>query len=154
MSPRFETITPWALVEPEEPASIDPWERQQLFGNARLALLYSGSFGRAHSADVIPRLARELKAHGGRIAFSVRQQDAVKLKRQMGPDASIVFAPFADSTALECRLSAADVHIVSLRENWTGTVVPSKFFGALAIGRPVLFLGSRDSAIARWIEEL
>jgi hypothetical protein len=46
------------------------------------------------------------------------------------------------------------VQIVSLRENWTGTVVPSKFFGALAIGRPVLFLGSPDSAIAKWITEL
>jgi hypothetical protein len=46
------------------------------------------------------------------------------------------------------------VQIVSLRENWTGTVVPSKFFGALAIGRPVLFLGSPDSAIAKWVKEL
>ena len=33
-------------------------------------------------------------------------------------------------------------------------MVPSKFFGALAIGRPVLFLGSPDSAIAKWIKEL
>jgi Tfp pilus assembly protein PilN len=32
-------------------------------------------------------------------------------------------------------------------------VVPSKFFGALAAGRPVLFAGPRDAAIARWIEE-
>ena len=46
------------------------------------------------------------------------------------------------------------MQIVTLRESWTGTVVPSKFFGALAIGRPVLFVGSPDSAIAKWIQEL
>jgi hypothetical protein len=35
---------------------------------------------------------------------------------------------------LAARLSAADVHNISLREDWTATVIPSKFFGALAIG--------------------
>jgi hypothetical protein len=31
-------------------------------------------------------------------------------------------------------------------------VVPSKFFGSLAAGRPVIFAGPSGSAIARWIE--
>ncbi len=66
---------------------------------------------------------------------------------------NIRFAGFADEDQLAARLAAADIHLVTLRENWTGTVVPSKFFGALAAGRPVLFSGSADSAIAQWIEE-
>lgn len=33
-------------------------------------------------------------------------------------------------------------------------VVPSKFFGSLAAGRPVVFAGSPDAAIAVWIREL
>ena len=32
-------------------------------------------------------------------------------------------------------------------------VVPSKFFGSLAAGRPVVFAGGPDSAIAGWIRE-
>src|SRR5690606_25618685 len=68
-------------------------------------------------------------------------------------DRNIRFAGFADERRLSARLTAADIHLVALRENWTGTVVPSKFFGALAAGRPVLFAGSADSAIARWIED-
>jgi hypothetical protein len=31
--------------------------------------------------------------------------------------------------------------------------VPSKFFGSLAAGRPVLFAGSPESSIAKWIVE-
>ena len=42
---------------------------------------------------------------------------------------------------------------MSLHPDWTGTVVPSKFFGALAAGRGVVFAGSEDSAIAQWIRD-
>jgi len=52
---------------------------------------------------------------------------------------------------LEKRLGAADIHMASLRPEWTGAVVPSKFFGSLAAGRPVLFAGSPSSSIALWI---
>ena len=77
-----------------------------------------------------------------------------QLKSEVGDaDANIRFAGFADESELMLRLTAADIHLVSLRDDWTGTVVPSKFFGAIAVGRPVLFAGSPDSAIAKWITE-
>jgi colanic acid biosynthesis glycosyl transferase WcaI len=151
---RQETIPPWALVEPEEPAAIDPTERQALFGGAPIGLLYSGSFGLAHSWHGIPELARILAPKGGKVVFSVQGNAVEELRAAMQKaEAPVGFAPFAPNHHLGTRLSAADVHIVSLRESWTGTVVPSKFFGALAMGRPVLFLGSPHSAVARWIEE-
>lgn len=150
----FQTIAPWALTEPQRVAPMDAVERKILFGEANLGLLYSGTFGHAHTSHMIPELAEALERGGGRITFSAggnafdRLQETV---RESG--ARINFVPPASSSALEARLAAADVHIVTLREGWTGTVVPSKFFGALAVGRPVLFIGSTESAIARWIEE-
>jgi len=150
---KVETITPWALVETSAPAPVDAGERMRLFGETRLALLYSGTFGRAHSWTGIPELAKAI-APSGSIVFSVQGncvdtlKDAVRLS-----GAPISFAPFASEDQLQARLSAADVHIVTLHEGWTGAVVPSKFFGALAMGRPVLFIGASDSAIAQWIEQ-
>jgi hypothetical protein len=32
--------------------------------------------------------------------------------------------------------------------------VPSKFFGALAVGRPVVYAGPEQSDVARWIRSL
>jgi colanic acid biosynthesis glycosyl transferase WcaI len=151
---RKETIAPWALVEPDGPSSMDPTERQLLFGESAIGLLYSGTFGLAHTWDGVPELARILARSGGKVVFSVQGNAVAELRnglQQAG--APVCFVPFAPSHLLGTRLSAADVHIVSLKEAWTGTVVPSKFFGALAMGRPVLFLGSRESAVARWIEE-
>jgi hypothetical protein len=149
-----ETITPWALVEPASPAPMDLAERKALFGDATIALLYSGSFGLAHSWHGIPELAKILAPAGAKIVFSVQGNAAAALRNAMEKaNIRVRFAAFAPNHLLATRLAAADVHIVSLQEGWTGTVVPSKFFGALAIGRPVLFLGSPDSAVARWIEE-
>src|ERR1700738_583559 len=68
-------------------------------------------------------------------------------------DNNVTLCPFASQEHLEARLSAADILVVTLRDEWTGAVVPSKFFGALAAGRPVLFEGSDDCAIAQWIKE-
>jgi colanic acid biosynthesis glycosyl transferase WcaI len=149
-----DTVVPWALVEPDGPSPIPAAERNELFGGAKLGLLYSGSFGRAHSWRGIPEIAEALREGGGRVVFSVRGNAVARLREELEKCGSpIEFAEFASTEGLNSRLSAADVHIVSLREEWTGTVVPSKFFGALAIGRPVLFLGSADSAIAQWIRE-
>jgi glycosyltransferase involved in cell wall biosynthesis len=152
---RRETFPPWALVEPPGPLEADPGERRLLFGDARLGILYSGSFGRAHSFAELLALARRLRGTGIRFAFSVRGNREAELRAAVTPeDGNVSFAPFVPEQDLARRLGAADVHAVSLRPEWTGTVVPSKFQAALAAGRPVLFAGSPESSPARWIAEL
>lgn len=147
------TLTPWALAEPQQPLTPDPEERLQLFGDAKLALMYSGTLGRAHIYDEVLALAQLFREKEIKLVFSVRGNCAEKLAQAVSQaDTNISFCPFASDEALERRLSAADVHVVSLHPQWTGLVVPSKFFGAIAAGRPVLFSGSSDSAIAQWIE--
>jgi glycosyltransferase involved in cell wall biosynthesis len=147
------TIVPWALAEPPSATPVESTERMEVFGEAKLGLLYSGNFGRAHSYESILRLADRIAPAGARVAFSVRGNSVEELRCATAGRPYVRFVPFAAPDRLEARLSAADIHVVSLREAWTGTVVPSKFFGALAAGRPVLFAGSPDSAIAQWIRE-
>ncbi len=151
---RALTIPPWALVEPPRPITPDPEARRALFGDASLALLYAGTFGRAHAHEAIVALSRRLRDANVRTCFGVRgnREDALRSSLDAS-DTNIAIAPFADERALAERLGAADIHLASLREDWDGVVVPSKFFGSLAIGRPVIFAGSRKSSLARWIEE-
>jgi glycosyltransferase involved in cell wall biosynthesis len=147
------TLTPWALEEPAKPMAFDQAERKDLFGKASLGLLYSGSFGRAHNYTLTLALVRQL---GKKVilAYSARGSRLDELKKAMTPeDNNVRFVDFAPPDRLRYRLSAPDVHIVSLRPEWTGTVVPSKFFGALAAGRPVLFEGDESSSIAQWIRK-
>lgn len=149
---RRATLTPWALAEPKAPLAVDTIARRSAFGDAPLLLMYSGSFGRSHSFAEILHIARNMRHVDAHFAFSIagNRADAVR-KAVREDDRNISFLPFASPDQLESRLSMADIHIVSLRSDWTGTVVPSKFFGAIASGRPVLFVGDEGSYIAETI---
>jgi glycosyltransferase involved in cell wall biosynthesis len=61
------------------------------------------------------------------------------------------FRPYQPAELLAQSLSAADVHLVSLRPELEGLIVPSKFYGICAAGRPTMFVGDRDGEIARLI---
>ena len=62
---------------------------------------------------------------------------------------NIVFKPYQPLELLPQSLAAADSHLVILRPDMEGCIVPSKFYGAAASGRPVIFLGSPDGEVAR-----
>ena len=151
---RHVTLVPWALVEPPTPVDPDPATRRELFGAAALGLLYSGNFGRAHGHAEFLDLARRLRGTPVGFCFAGRGNRMDELKAAVRPDdTNVSFAGFAPESELEKRLGACDLHLVSLRPEWAGTVVPSKFFGALATGRGVVYAGPADSAIALWIAE-
>jgi colanic acid biosynthesis glycosyl transferase WcaI len=151
---RTVTLTPWALEEPAVPVASNEDERRTLFGDAKLCLLYSGSFGRAHVFEPFLSLARAARHLPVQVTFSIRGSRQASLTSAISDDdINVRTVPFASADRLESRLAAADIHLVSLHEDWTGAVVPSKFFGALAVGRPVIFAGSRQSAIAQFIEK-
>lgn len=149
-----ETIVPWSPNEPQFIPSVSAPERARIFGNSRLALLYTGTLGRAHSYEAILDLLERLEPYGACLAFSIRGNRVVDLKRAVSRRrVHVCFLEFADAVDLTKRSGCADIHVVTLRDDWTGTVVPSKFFGALAAGRPVLFAGSENSSLARWIRQ-
>jgi glycosyltransferase involved in cell wall biosynthesis len=153
---RQETLVPWALKEAAAPVPVDAGARAALFPRAKLALIYSGTMGRAHDFEAFLRLARACRARAGdavSFCFCARGNRYEELRRAVADDTNLTFAPFADEQTLEARLAAADFHLVSLRPDWAGVVVPSKFFASLAVGRPVLYAGPADSEIARWIAQ-
>jgi glycosyltransferase involved in cell wall biosynthesis len=156
-SPRRETLTPWALVEPEHPAEAEPEVRRALFGGARVGLLYGGSMSRPHDFEGLLALARACRARAGddvAVCFACTGTNLPRLEAAVRPDdTNVRFAPFADESTLARRFAAADFHLGSLRPEFTGTVVPSKFFAALAAARPFIFAGDPAASPARWIAE-
>lgn len=149
---RRVTIPTWSPIEPNAAMPMERRHREALFKSTKLGLLYSGSFGRAHSYIELLTLARLMRDVDAHFAFAISGNRAEELRGAVGDDdKNISFAPSVPQRQLGDRLAAGDIHIVTLREEWTGAVVPSKFFTALAVGRPVLFCGGEDSYIARLI---
>ena len=56
--------------------------------------------------------------------------------------------PYQPMSGLRYSLSAADAHVVSLGEGMVGIIHPCKVYGAMAVGRPVLYFGPRPSHVS------
>lgn len=153
---QYETIVPWALNEPDILEIPDQQIRYELFGNAKLGILYSGTIGKAHQFEEFIFLARELRKRNASISFCFagRGNSYQYLQNMITQeDTNISFAGFIKEEMLSVRLAAADIHMISLRQGWEGIVVPSKFFGSLASGRPLLYCGTPDSSIVKLIRD-
>jgi glycosyltransferase involved in cell wall biosynthesis len=153
---RYETIVPWALDEPISISKPDSSTRHDLFGNVQIGILYSGTIGKAHQFEEFILLARKLRKRNISVAFCFAGRgNCYQNLRDMisQDDSNIRFAGFVDEDLLPLRLAAADMHMISLRPGWEGIVVPSKFFGSLASGRPLLYCGSQKSCVAELIKK-
>jgi glycosyltransferase involved in cell wall biosynthesis len=116
----------------------------------RFIVGYSGNLGRAHDARTMLAAIRELRGEAG-IEFVITgggaQLDAIRAERLP----NVRFAGYAPREQLSESLSAADAHLVTLLPSLEGLIVPSKFYGVLAVARPVLFVGAADGDLARII---
>ena len=65
---------------------------------------------------------------------------------------NVQFRPYQPRERLAQSLGACDAHLVTLRPELEGLVLPSKFYGIIAAGRPVLFVGAADGEIASLVE--
>ncbi len=61
------------------------------------------------------------------------------------------FLPYQPIERLSDALAAGDLHLVSLRPELEGLIVPSKFYGITAAARPIGFIGDIDGELARLI---
>ncbi|HEX3068155.1 MAG TPA: glycosyltransferase family 4 protein [Thermoanaerobaculia bacterium] len=138
--PKAVVIHNWA------DASLRPIEQTQ----DRFVIGYSGNLGRAHDASTMLAAMRELR-DDKTIEFLVTgggaQLDIIRNERLP----NVRFAGYAPLEKLSESLSAADAHLVTLLPSLEGLIVPSKFYGILAVARPVLFAGSANGELARII---
>ena len=118
----------------------------------RFVVMYSGNMGLAHTFAPLLDAAEQLQDDPEVLFLFVgdgpRRDEigAVAARRGL---ANVRFLPFQPMERLAESLSAADLHVVTMRPGTEGLVVPSKLYGVLAAGRPVLFVGAATSEAAR-----
>jgi glycosyltransferase involved in cell wall biosynthesis len=133
------------------PREANPLRDEWRLGGAFVAG-YSGNLGRAHEFDTIVG-AMKLLASDEAIRFLIIGDGAQfdRVQRETRELPNVVFRPYQARERLSESLSAADVHLVSLQPSLEGLIVPSKFYGVLAVARPVIYIGSREGDLARLI---
>lgn len=154
---RIATINVWSdhvEVRPV-PRENNRFRKQWDVGD-RFLVMYSGNFGLGHDIETIAEGVRLLAADDS-IFFAFtgggeRKAELLELLRKSGVK-NFVEGPYQPRERLDELLSAADLHIASLKDGCEGIMVPSKLYGVLAASRPVVFVGSHLGEGARVIDE-
>ena len=168
-SDRIRIVPNWAdgtRIVPIDPAQ-NALRREWHLGDA-FVVGYSGNLGRAHEIDTLleamtllektppatwpaalPQHAVQRRSVVWLFIGSGALFDVLKVEAARRQLTSVRFKPYQRESRLAESLSAADVHLVSLQPVLEGLIVPSKFYGIAAAGRPTVFVGDEEGEIAR-----
>jgi colanic acid biosynthesis glycosyl transferase WcaI len=115
---------------------------------------YSGNLGRAHEYQTMLSAAQRLKDEPDIVFLMIGGGHHVQGLKAAAASAgltNLLFKPYQPLSALAASLSTADIHWVSLLPQMEGLIVPSKIYGVLAAGRPILAVTDPDGEVARLI---
>jgi colanic acid biosynthesis glycosyl transferase WcaI len=152
---KIATIPNWAPagLAPMPPEAAGP--RREAWGlRGKFVAAYSGNLGRVHDLTPLLDAAKALRAETDIVFVFIgngAQRGALETMVQKRGLPNVRFFPAQPRAQLAETLALGDVHFVTLRPGCEQLVFPSKLHGIAAAGRPVLFVGPRDCALARLV---
>jgi len=126
--------------------------RRSLPPGVEFVVEYSGNLGRAHDYATILEAATALRSERGWLFLMIgggEYMHRLRLEAERRSLENVRFLPYQPRETLPDSLAAADVHLSCLLPSLEGLVVPSKFYGILAAGRPILVISDPDGEQAR-----
>ncbi len=156
---QLRVIPNWTAEDELKPLApeANPLRKEWGFDAGTLVVGYSGNLGRAHDANTMLDAAALLaKMHAKRFKFLFIGGGAKHelLEQSQGdPELAglIERRSYRPRSELSESLNVPDVHWLSLEPDLEGLIVPSKFYGAAAVGKPIIFIGDTQGEIARMI---
>jgi colanic acid biosynthesis glycosyl transferase WcaI len=154
---RITVIPNWVDTKAITPQLRDnDWAREHGFVD-RFVVMHSGNVGHAQDLDTLIHATthvRELdELSVVLVGTGARHADYVALATRLEAD-KVSFLPYQPREVLPQSLSSADVHFVGLARGLAGYVVPSRLYGILAAGRPVIAAADDDSETAQVVREV
>ncbi len=151
-----ENLKEDALEFPEDAQPPRPFDKQ-LKTRPRFRILYAGNIGLSHPLDSIIEAAQALEEEGSDIEFVFVGDGKgfdrlAQIRSDKGLD-NIRFIPFQPIIQLREVMESGDVHLISMKEEAAGFMVPSKLYSALAVARPCIFIGPEHCECAKVIRD-
>ena len=150
-----ETIPNWAdgaAISPDPQAGR--FFRRAKCLEGRFVVLYSGNLGLAHRFDAVLEVAKRCVVELPEVLFLFVGNGArlheVREAAKCLPN--VRFMDYQPREKLNEVYNAADIHLVTLRDEVSGMLFPSKYPAALAAGKPVLLIGAHGAPFEREIQ--
>ncbi|MEI5911303.1 glycosyltransferase family 4 protein [Bacillus albus] len=122
----------------------------------KFIIMYSGNIGLYYDLENIIHVTSHFKEYKD-IAFVFIGEGAVKKEMQDFVEDNGIqnafFLPYQPKEFIKYSLNVADVHLVVNQKGIKGVSVPSKIYGVMAAGKPILGVLEQDSEAQRLIEK-
>ena len=154
---KIEVIPPWPMIDEDRPP-VEHKEnsfRKKHGLDSKFVVMYSGNFSIVHPITTILKAAMKLQEDPDFIFLFIGGGNGypeIKDFVQKYRPKNIRLLPYQPLNALHTSLSAADIHLVAMGDNMVGIVHPCKVYGAMAVARPILYLGPEPSHISDLIK--
>jgi glycosyltransferase involved in cell wall biosynthesis len=152
---RMRVIPNWVDTKAITPSPKDnEWSREHGLAD-KFVVMHSGNVGHAQNLDALVRSTTFLRDLDDLavaiIGGGARYGELVALTERLEAE-QVRFFEYQPRELLSLTLSSADIHVVGLAAGLAGYVVPSRLYGILAAGRPVIVAADPDSETARVVE--
>ena len=151
------TIPMWNKKEEVHPI---PKEQNKLIDDLGLqdkfVVMYSGNAGLGHRFGEVLEMMRRLKNVPDIFFLFVGEGPRKEQIRQYTNRHDIQnfrYLSYFPRDMIKYSLSIADVHLLTLRHEMAGIVAPSKIYGIMGVGRPVIMVGPMNSEPAHTIKK-
>ena len=149
---RVMVLPPWAPEPADRPVphAQNPFRERHGLSD-KFVVMYSGNHSPANPLRTVLDAALALREDDRvRFAFVGGGMEKQRVRAFVTEHrlTNVLELPYQPIAELPYSLGAADVHVVTLGANMVGIVHPCKVYGAMAVGRPVLFVGPRPSHVS------
>jgi glycosyltransferase involved in cell wall biosynthesis len=147
---RVEIVRDGADIPPFDAAEplLDGEIVRTIRGDFRFVLLHAGNLGFYGAWETLITAVRELGADGVGLVFVGEGAQRAHIEALAGEAKNVRFLPFFPANKIPSVLAAADAHVVTVKRGLEGVVVPSKLYGILAAGKPILAVAPEETDAA------
>ena len=119
-------------------APLDPEVVRSIRGDFRFVLLHAGNLGFYGAWDTLLQAARLLADDGVGLVFVGDGAQRARLQSESAGVRNVRFLDFFPASKIPSVLAAPDMHVITVKQGLEGVVVPSKMYGILAAGKPII----------------
>jgi colanic acid biosynthesis glycosyl transferase WcaI len=130
------------------PPQIDPEVVRNIRAGDRFVLVHAGNLGFYGAWETLVRSARELQRDGAALVFVGEGAQRERIQALAHGAQNVRFLPFFPASKIPSVLAAADAHVITVKRGLEGVVVPSKMYGILVAGKPIVAVAPQETDAA------
>src|ERR1700722_2042558 len=118
--------------------SVDDAIIRTIRSDFKFVLLHAGNLGFYGAWETLVTAMRNLEPDGVGLVFVGEGAQRAHVEELAKEAKNVRFLPFFPASKIPSVLAAPDAHVVTVKRGLEGVVVPSKMYGILAAGKPIV----------------